>query len=61
MFLRSTSILRRTIDKTCALIAEAAQNGARIVAFPEAHICAFPVWSGVRAQVENRDFFVRIA
>jgi len=53
--------LDATIDKTCALIAEAADNGARIVAFPEAHICAFPVWSGLRAPVENHDFFVRMA
>ncbi|OLV15348.1 Nitrilase [Deinococcus marmoris] len=52
--------LDATIDKTCDLIAEAARNGAKIVAFPEAHICAFPVWSGVRAPVENHDFFVRM-
>ncbi|EUC20790.1 Nitrilase [Burkholderia sp. BT03] len=53
--------LDATVDKTCALIAEAAANGAKIVAFPEAHICAFPVWSGVRSPVENHDFFVRMA
>lgn len=53
--------LEATIDKTCAWIAEAAGNGAGIVAFPEAHVCAFPVWSGVRAPVENHDFFVRMA
>jgi len=53
--------LDATIDKTCALIAEAAGHGARIVAFPEAHVCAFPVWSGVRAPVENHDFFLRMA
>jgi nitrilase len=50
-----------TIDKACALIAEAAHCGARLVAFPEAYICSFPVWSGVRAPVENHDFFVRFA
>lgn len=53
--------LDATVDKTCALIAQAAANGARIVAFPEAHLCAFPVWSGVRAPVENHEFFVRMA
>lgn len=53
--------LDATVDKTCDLIAEAARNGAKIVAFPEAHICAFPVWSGVRAPVENHDFFVKMA
>lgn len=52
--------LEATVDKTCSLIAEAAANGARLVAFPEAHLCAFPVWSGVRAPVENHDFFLRM-
>ena len=52
--------LDATVDKTCSLIAEAAANGARLVAFPEAHLCAFPVWSGVRAPVENHDFFLRM-
>jgi aliphatic nitrilase len=50
-----------TVDKACALIAEAADNGARLVAFPEAYICSFPVWSGVRAPVENHEFFTRFA
>ncbi len=49
-----------TVEKACALIAEAAANGARLVAFPEAYICAFPVWSAVRAPVENHDFFVKL-
>jgi len=50
-----------TVEKACALIVEAAQHGARLVAFPEAYICAFPIWSGVRAPVENHAFFVRFA
>ncbi|RZO09409.1 carbon-nitrogen hydrolase family protein [Pseudomonas moorei] len=53
--------LDATVEKTCELIAEAAKNGAKIIAFPEAHICAFPVWSGLRSPVENHDFFVRMA
>ena len=51
----------RTVDKACALIAEAAGNGAALVAFPEAFISSFPVWSGVYAPVDVHEFFFRLA
>ena len=35
--------LEKTVDKTCALIEEAARNGAQLVAFPETYLPAFPV------------------
>lgn len=51
----------RTIDKACALIAEAAANGAELIAFPEAFVSAFPVWSGVYPPVDVHEFFVSLA
>ena len=51
---------RATVDKACALIAEAAANGARLIAFPETFIPAFPIWAAVRAPIENHDFFRRL-
>lgn len=33
-----------TVDKACGLIAQAAQNGARLVAFPESFIPGYPDW-----------------
>ncbi len=34
-----------TVDKACRLIREAGSNGARLVAFPEAFVPAYPYWA----------------
>ncbi|GKZ22870.1 hypothetical protein AbraIFM66951_004994 [Aspergillus brasiliensis] len=36
--------LHATVDKTCRLIAEAAGNGAQLIAFPECWIPGYPAW-----------------
>lgn len=53
--------LEKTIDKVCALIHEAAEHGAQLIAFPEAFVPAFPIWSAVRAPIFNHNFFRRLA
>ncbi len=50
-----------TVDKACSLIGEAARNGARLIAFPETYIPAFPLWSALRAPIHNHDLFKRLA
>lgn len=50
-----------TVEKACALIREAAQNGARLVVFPESFIPGFPVWTAYRRPVDGHDFFRRFA
>ena len=50
-----------TLDKTCALIREAARNGAQLIVFPETYIPAFPVWCALQAPIENHDLFCRLA
>ncbi|KAJ5295136.1 aliphatic nitrilase [Penicillium antarcticum] len=40
--------LDATVDKTCTLIAEAAANGAQLVAFPECWIPGYPAWIWTR-------------
>lgn len=49
-----------TIDKACGLIAEAARNGAKLIAFPESFVPAFPVWSALAAPIRGHDFFKQL-
>ncbi len=53
--------LDRSVEKACSVIEEAARNGARLVAFPEAFIPAFPVWCALRAPIYNHDLFCLLA
>jgi len=53
--------LEASVDKTCAIIEEAARHGAQLVAFPETYIPAFPAWCSVRAPIYNHEFFRRLA
>jgi len=52
--------LKPTIEKVCALIREATAHGARLIAFPEAFVPAFPVWSALRTPLDNHDLFCRL-
>ncbi|KAF7712377.1 Arylacetonitrilase [Penicillium ucsense] len=36
--------LEATVQKTCALITEAAENGAEVISFPECWIPGYPAW-----------------
>ena len=50
-----------TVQKACSLIAEAARNGAQLIAFPEFFVPGFPVWASVQAPIKSHDFFKRLA
>lgn len=52
---------KATIEKACSLIAEAAKNGAKLIAFPESYVPGFPVWLAVQAPIHNHEFFKRFA
>ena len=49
-----------TVDKVCALIAEAAANGAALVAFPEVFVAGYPYWSWVMTPVEGSPWFQKL-
>ena len=50
-----------TVEKAVRLIAEAAGNGARLVAFPEVFISAYPYWSWIGDPVQGSNWFERLA
>jgi nitrilase len=49
-----------TVDKACALIAEAAGNGARLVAFPEVFVAGYPYWNWLMTPIEGGAWFERL-
>lgn len=49
-----------TVDKVCALIKEAAENGAKLIAFPEVFISAYPYWNWLMNPVEGSAWFKRL-
>lgn len=49
-----------TVDKACRLIAQAAGNGATLVAFPEVFIAGYPYWSWVMNPVEGSPWFEKL-
>jgi nitrilase len=46
-----------TVEKTCRLIEEAAANGARLIAFPEVFIPAYPYWSRLDNPYRGHKYF----
>lgn len=49
-----------TVDKACALIREAAGNGATLVAFPEVFISGYPYWNWLLTPIQGSEWFKRL-
>jgi len=50
-----------TVDKVVHLIAEAAGNGARLIAFPEVFVAGYPYWNWIGNPVEGSPWFEKLA
>ncbi len=48
---------RATVGRACELIREAAAKGARLVAFPEVYVPAYPYWNWLMTPFEGSRFF----
>jgi aliphatic nitrilase len=51
----------QSADKACSIIEEAANNGARLIAFPEAFLPGFPIWAALEAPIRTHELFRRLA
>lgn len=52
---------QKTTQKACSIIEEAANNGASMIAFPEAFLPGFPVWAALEAPIRTHELFKRLA
>ena len=53
--------LAKTVEKAASVIEEASRHGAQLVAFPEAFVPAFPLWSALQAPIYTHEWFKRLA
>lgn len=51
---------QKTVDKACSIIQEVGKAGAKIVAFPEVFISAYPYWSWIDNPVDAGKWFNQI-
>jgi len=51
---------KATTKKACDLIKEASNNGARLIAFPEVFIPAYPYWSWIMSPVQGSKYFEQL-
>lgn len=49
-----------TINKACALIKEASEKGASLIAFPEVFVCAYPYWSWIMNPIKGSEWFKKL-
>ena len=49
-----------TVEKACSIIAEAANNGASLVAFPEVFVAGYPYWNWIMTPVQGSKWYEKL-
>src|SRR5690554_411103 len=49
--------VEKTIDKAVSFIKEAAQNGAKLIAFPEVFVAGYPYWNWIMTPVQGSKWY----
>lgn len=49
-----------TVQKACSIIAEAARNGASLVAFPEVFVAGYPYWNWIMTPVQGSRWYEKL-
>lgn len=49
-----------TVEKACSIIAEAAGNGAQLVAFPEVFVAGYPYWNWIMTPVQGSRWYEQL-
>lgn len=50
----------KTIDKAVAIIKEAAENGAQLIAFPEVFVSGYPYWNWIMTPVQGSKWYEKL-
>jgi aliphatic nitrilase len=50
----------KTIDKAVSLMAEAAANGAKLIAFPEVFVAGYPYWNWIMTPVQGSAWYEKL-
>ena len=50
----------KTIDKAISFVAEAAGNGAKLIAFPEVFVAGYPYWNWIMTPVQGSTWYEKL-
>ncbi len=50
----------KTVDKAISLMAEAARNGAQLIAFPEVFVAGYPYWNWIMTPIQGSTWYEKL-